>query len=306
MHGSVHIIHKNAILIESCKSNRDLRTLRSLHARVLALGIAHHDFLRVKLVSSYAHCSQLPDALHIFHCARRRPTFLFNSLIKAFDSLNLHSQSINFYLYMLQSGKLPDRHTFPSLLKSCASLSALHLGRLVHAAAVVHGFSSDIANSNALIAMYAKSGDVVTARRVFDEMPERNVVSWSAIIGAYGAHGMCQEALGLFEDMLESGVLPDSKTFTSVLAACSHGGMVETGRKVFETMEERFGVRPRLEHYTCMVDLLGKAGAQEEAKALIERIDSPPDRALWRAFLGACRLHGSNLNPSDPSLGSTC
>ncbi|KAG9444409.1 hypothetical protein H6P81_015749 [Aristolochia fimbriata] len=296
MHGSVHIIHKYANLIESCTSKKDLRTLRSLHARALVRGIAHHDFLRVKLVSSYAASARLSDALHIFHRAHRRPTFLFNTLIRAFASLNRHVDSLNLYVYMLRSGKPPDRHTLPSLLKSCASLSALHLGRRLHAAAVVHGFSSDAANSNALIAMYARCGDAGSARRVFDEMSERDVASWSAMVGCYGVHGRCAEAVEMFEEMVGSGVSPDGAALTAVLAACSHGGLVETGRRVFETMEGRFGVRPRLEHYTCMVDLLCKAGAVEEAKALIgsmEEDDVTVDRAFWRAFLAPYRIRGS-------------
>lgn len=141
--------------------------------------------------------------------------------------------------------------------------------------------------------MYSKCGCIDAARVLFDAMSEPNVVSWSAMIGAYGGHGRSEEAVALFEQMVgEAGIAPDAMTFTAVLAACSHGGNVELGRKVFGMMEGSFGIRPRLEHYTCMVDLLGRAGEVEEAERLLLGMKLVPDAALWGALLGTCRIHG--------------
>ncbi|KAA8549951.1 hypothetical protein F0562_001641 [Nyssa sinensis] len=123
-------------------------------------------------------------------------------------------------------------------------------------------------------------------------MPERNPVTWSAIMAAYGMHGNFGEVFGLFEQMADEGILPDGMTFTTVLTACSHGGLTDTERKYFEMMEGRFGVMPRLEHYTCMVDMFGQAGCVDEAKALIEGMEVEPDEALWGALLRACKIHG--------------
>ncbi|KAF8377345.1 hypothetical protein HHK36_030722 [Tetracentron sinense] len=250
------------------------------------------DHLRAKLVSSYATCSQMLEAYHIFSYTNRQSTFLYNSMIRGYASIHLFSQSLTFYRQMLLQGKQHDFATLPSVLKSCAGLSALHLGRQVHVAVLVHGFSSDVATSNALISMYSKCGDLATARRVFDEMPVRNPITWSAMMAGYGIHGVFGEVFRLFEQMLAVGESPDEVTFTAILMACSHSRLIAEGREYFEMMQRRFGVRQKLEHYTCMVDMLGRAGYVEEAEALIEGMEVKPDEALWGALLGACRVHG--------------
>ncbi|XP_060673003.1 putative pentatricopeptide repeat-containing protein At1g56570 isoform X2 [Ziziphus jujuba] len=193
---------------------------------------------------------------------------------------------------MLISHKPIDCHTLPVVLKSCAGLSSLRLGRQVHGAVFVHGFGSDMANSNALITMYAKCGHLAGARKVFDGMPERNEISWSAMMAGYGMHGGFAEVFQLFEKMVSEGQRPDGVTFTTILTACSHGGLTEEGRLYFEMMERRFGLRPILEHYTCMVDMLGRVGRVEEAEELILGMELEPDEALWSALLGACKHHG--------------
>nr|POE60024.1 putative pentatricopeptide repeat-containing protein [Quercus suber] len=146
---------------------------------------------------------------------------------------------------MLLAAKPIDRHTLPVVLKSCAGLSALRLGRQVHNAVLVNGFTLDLGNSNALITM-----------------------------------------------MLEANERPDGVTFTTVLTACSHGGLTDKGREYFKMMQGRFGVKPGLEHYTCMVDMLGRVGQVEEAEKLIFGMEIEPDEALWAALLAACRIHG--------------
>lgn len=178
------------------------------------------------------------------------------------------------------------------VLKSCAGLLALRLGKQVHGAILVNGFALDLANLNALISMYAKCGELVGARKVFDGMLIRNEITWSAILAGYGMHGVFGEVFELFDRMVEAGERPDAVTFTTILTACSHGGFTEKGREYFGMMEQRFGVKPRLEHYTCMVDMLGRVGRVEEAEELALGMTVEPDAALWGALLGACRIHG--------------
>lgn len=193
---------------------------------------------------------------------------------------------------MILARKPIDSNTLPAVLKSVAGLSLLRVGRRVHASILVHGFGSDPAHCHALITMYGKCGDLWAAGKVFDKMPGRGIIAWSAMMGGYGMHGMCNEVFWLFDAMLSSGVWPDGVTFTTVLMACSHGGLVDKGKEYFGMMKERFGLRPSMEHYTCMVDMLGRAGRIDEARDVIERIEMEPDEALWRALLGACRIHG--------------
>lgn len=178
------------------------------------------------------------------------------------------------------------------VLKSCAGLSSLRLGKQVHGVVLVNGFALNLANSNALISMYAKCGHLECGRQVFDKMCVRNVVTWSTMMAGYGMNGMFGEVFELFDGMVEAGERLDGVAFTVVLTACSHGGFVEEGREYFEMMEVRFGVKPGLQHYTCMVDMFGRVGLVEEAEKLILRMEVEPDEALWGALLGACKTHG--------------
>ncbi|OMP03811.1 hypothetical protein COLO4_10191 [Corchorus olitorius] len=193
---------------------------------------------------------------------------------------------------MIIAQKPFDIFTLPPVLKSCGHLSDLTLGTQLHGSVLVHGYSSDLANNNSLISMYGKCGELECARKVFDDMPVRSYVSWSALMMGYEKVGMAWEVFNLFQKMVEMGMEVDGLTLTTVLTACSRQGMVEKGKEIFERMEGRFGVKPGLEHYTCMVDMLGKAGLVEEAEELVMGMQMEKDDALWNALLAACKIHG--------------
>lgn len=193
---------------------------------------------------------------------------------------------------MLVACKPIDCHTFPAILKSCAGLSALRLGQQIHTAVLTNGFALDIANSNSLITMYSKSGDLISARKVFDTLRCRNLISWSAMMSGYGMHGDFKKVIFMFDMMVNVGILPDHMTFTIALTACSHGGLIDRGKDYFEMMKKKFGIRPGLVHYTCMVDMLGRAGCLDEAEDLILEMDVEPDEALWGVLFRACKIHG--------------
>ncbi|KAK9156849.1 hypothetical protein Scep_003423 [Stephania cephalantha] len=284
-----------ASLIETCSSTKDLKKLKQTHAQVVSLGIYHHDFIRSKLVSAYASCLRIHEAIHIFSRTNRQPTFLYNCLIRAYASLDLHRTSLRLFRQMMGAHKSPDRHTFPSLLKSIGHLSSLNLARQVHGFVVVMGDAGDLCVGNALVTAYAKCGCLGTARKVFDEMRDKNVVTWSSMMSGYAMHGESGEVMRLFEEMVEAGERPDEKVFTAVLVACSYAGWREVGWGFLRVMKERFGVKAGVEHYTCLVDMLGKAGKVEAAeKAVAEMVAEGVvcDEALWRALLGACRAQG--------------
>ncbi|KAK7371202.1 hypothetical protein VNO78_36770 [Psophocarpus tetragonolobus] len=281
-----------ATLLDAYTSSKNFKNLKRIHSLAITLGISSNDFIRSKLVSSYACCAQLREANILFSFTNRQPTFLFNSLIRAHSSVKLFSQSLSIFRQMVLAYKPLDRHTLPVVLKSCSGLSALRLGKQVHGAVLVNGFALDLSNSNALINMYAKCGHLVSARKVFDRMWKRNEITFSTMMAGYGMHGKCGEVFELFDRMLEEGERPDCVTFTVVLSACSHGGFIDKGREYFEMMQARFGVKPGHQHYTCMVDMFGRVGQVEEAEKLILRMEVEPDEALWGALLGACKTHG--------------
>ncbi|KAE8683678.1 pentatricopeptide repeat-containing protein [Hibiscus syriacus] len=281
-----------ASLLDKCSSTKSLQKLKQIHAKTILLNISSHSFLRTKLVSAYASCSQMREAHILFFFTSRQPTFLYNSIIRAHSSLNQSSQSLAVFHHMISAQKPFDIFTLPPVLKSCGQLSDLTLGRELHGAVLVNGYSSNLANNNSLISMYGKCGELDCAMKLFDEMPVRSYVSYSALMVGYEKLGMAMEVFILFDKMVEMGMVVDEVTLTTVLTTCSREGMVEKGKEVFEKMEESFGVKPKLEHYTCMVDMLGKAGLVEEAEELVMGMELETDMALWNALLTACRVHG--------------
>ncbi|CAN0887679.1 Pentatricopeptide repeat-containing protein At2g34400 [Linum grandiflorum] len=137
--------------------------------------------------------------------------------------------------------------------------------------------------------MYAKCGQLDCARKVFDEIPQRDLVSWNSMISGYAQMGSARKAMRLFLDMRDLGIDPNEITFVAVLSACVHGGLVDEGRQLFEMMKPSFGVVPTIEHFSCMVDLLARAGLLHEAWEFIEKMPGKPDEIVLGALLAACR-----------------
>jgi pentatricopeptide repeat protein len=182
--------------------------------------------------------------------------------------------------------------TLATLLSACAELLALRLGREVHAHVIRSTVDRHSLVENGLINMYAKCGIVAAARKVFEGMKVRDLVSWNSMLAGYGMHGLCDDALGVFADMDRAKVAPDGVTFVAVLSACSHAGRVTEGRRLFDQMQVEHKISPSMEHYTCMVDLLGRAGLLRDASDLIETMPMGADLCAWGALLNSCRIHG--------------
>ncbi|XP_038725022.1 pentatricopeptide repeat-containing protein At5g16860 [Tripterygium wilfordii] len=208
---------------------------------------------------------------------------------EANDALELFSQMLKQEKYVK-----PNAFTISCALIACARLSALRFGRQIHAYVLRNQHSSQMHFvSNCLIDMYSKSGDIDTARVVFDNMQQRNAISWTSLMTGYGMHGRGKEALWVFDEMRRAGLVPDGVTFLVLLYACSHSGMVEQGIEYFNAMENEFGVSPGAEHHACMVDLFGRAGRLDEAMKLIEEMPMEPTPLVWVALLNGCRIHAN-------------
>ncbi|KAK1314149.1 Pentatricopeptide repeat-containing protein [Acorus calamus] len=190
---------------------------------------------------------------------------------------------------LLHDGLRPDRHVLSITIKACAAFPSDRCASAVHALSVKVGYGDDTVFANSLIHAYARCGGLIASEHVFLGMSARDVVSWNAMIKAYAAHGRGEEACDAFSRM---DVPPDEDTFVGVLAACSHAGLVERGRALFDAMQGTHGIAPQLDHYACVVDMLGRAGRLPEAESLIDRMPMEPDSVIWSALLGACRKHG--------------
>ncbi|XP_061357917.1 pentatricopeptide repeat-containing protein At5g16860 [Gastrolobium bilobum] len=250
------------------------------------------------LIDMYAKCESIEVAHTMFDSIspKDRDVVTWTVMIGGYaqhgdanHALQLFSQ-----MFKVDNSIKPNDFTLSCALMACARLAALRLGRQIHAYVLRNRYDSVILFvANCLIDMYSKSGDVDTAQIVFDNMPERNAVSWTSLITGYGMHGRGEDALRVFDEMRKVALVPDGITFLVVLYACSHSGMVDHGINFFYRMSKDFGVDPGAEHYACMVDLLGRAGRLGEAMKLINEMPVEPTPVVWVALLSACRIHSN-------------
>ncbi|CAI0418952.1 unnamed protein product [Linum tenue] len=204
--------------------------------------------------------------------------------------------ALNFCSVMQTEGIRPNFVTVALLLSSCASLKDFMYGRCIHGWALRNtrlGFLSRVEVATCLIDIYSKCGSLESAQHIFNALPMvvKDIYIWSVIIAGYGMHGHAETAVSLFRQMVDSGIKPNEVTFTSVLHACSHAGLVDDGLYLFNLMQEDTRRSPNVDHYTCIIDLLGRAGRLEEAYDIITTMPSAPSHAVWGALLGACVIH---------------
>eukprot|EP01018_Ginkgo_biloba_P032508 Gb_20682 [translate_table: standard] len=231
----------------------------TLFYRVHRTGIEPDQFIFASVLPACDNLKDLKD-IHEEIIKSVKPNLkTFASVLPACTSLADLEQGMEIHEEIIKSVK-PDTNTYTSVLPACASLAALEQAIEIHEAIVASGFQSDVCVTNALVDMYAKCGNIENARDVFDNMPQRDVVSWTGMIGAYAMHGYGKEALKLFEEMQHSGTNPNHVTLICVLSACCHAGLVEEGRQYFDCMRQCYHITPSMEHYSCMVDLLGVLG----------------------------------------------
>ncbi|KAL4181688.1 hypothetical protein AMTRI_Chr12g238620 [Amborella trichopoda] len=244
------------------------------------------------LVSAYMKLGKLEEAQRVFHEIPEKNLISYNAIISGFLQNGLPIEASALF-YQLQGSKLkPNSLTLNLFLNICASKSSLAHGKEAHSYILRHGHESETILNNALITMYAKCGALTTSRRVFDEILERDLVTWNAMISGYAQHGHGAEVIACFEAMQNEEVKPDCVTFTLLLTGCSHAGLVQDGLRIFSLMVERYRIEPGLDHYSCVVDLLGRAGRLQEAEKCISSMPFEADSCIWWALLSACRAHG--------------
>jgi pentatricopeptide repeat protein len=192
---------------------------------------------------------------------------------------------------MVEAGFLIDRFICSSVISLCANIARPLYGKLLHGYATKVGIQSDLSVSSSLVKLYSKTGNLFDSRKVFDEINSPDLVTWTAIIDGYAQHGSGQDSLEMFDLMIRRGIKPDNFVLVTILSACSRNGLVEEGFNLFKSMRTVYGVEPVLDHYCCMVDLLGRSGRLAEAKSFIESMPMKPDFMVWSTLLAACRLH---------------
>ncbi|XP_068642126.1 pentatricopeptide repeat-containing protein At5g66520 [Aristolochia californica] len=243
------------------------------------------------MINGYAKTGLIETAYEIFRQMPVRNVISWTSLITTCVEFGLFKEALSLFHDMLIEQVEPDAVTLATVLSACAQLGALDQGQWVRSYIDKNEIKPDTVLSCALVDMYAKCGDVEEALNVFNKIKKKNVQTWTAMINGLAIHGRGREALNLFIEMKRAGIKPNEISFTGVLTACSYAGMVEEGTSLFRSMQTVDKVSPSIEHYGCMVDLLGRVGLLEEAEEMVMAMPMKPNAVIWGALLGACRLH---------------
>ncbi|KAJ7522770.1 hypothetical protein O6H91_18G025800 [Diphasiastrum complanatum] len=264
---------------------------RMIHRKIIDKGIEDDVVVGNALVNMYDRCAALKDAERVFKEMPERDLVSWNSLIGAYARHGHSKRAFHLFRQMQQEGINPDKVTFLKVIDACDSVIYLEDGTLMHASIIENGLESDIVLANSLIHMYGKCGSLEEARNVFNKMSRRDIVSWNTMIAEYADHGHGIEAIELVGQMHHEGFMCNRITLLSILAACSHAGLVPEGCHYFTSMNGDLDIAPTIEHFGCMIDLLARAGRLDEAEELISTMPFEPDHVMWMAMLGACRTH---------------
>lgn len=243
------------------------------------------------LVDMYSKCGYSNDARRVFDEMPIKNVVSWSALIAGYVQGNRFKDALLLFQDMLIADVRPNQTTLTSVLTASAQLGALDQGRWVHEYINRNALDMNSITVTALIDMYAKCGCVCEAMLVFENFPKKNVYSWTAMINGLAMHGDALGALKLFRQMLSSGVQPNGVTFISVLSACAHGCLVNEGCNLFEVMKHKYHMEPNIDHYGCMIDILGRAGYLEEARKLIKDMPMEPTPGVWGTLFGACMIH---------------
>ncbi|XP_061352576.1 pentatricopeptide repeat-containing protein At1g20230-like [Gastrolobium bilobum] len=313
-------------ILPACSELKDLNSGKAIHGFALRHEMVENVFVCSALVSMYARCLSVKHARIVFDLMPHRDVVSWNGVLTAYFTNKEYAKGLALFSQMskegvkadeatwnaviggsMQNGQTedalemlrkmqymgfkPNQITISSILPACSILESLRMGKEVHCYVFRHWLIGDLTSTTALVYMYAKCGDLNLSRNVFSMMPRKDVFAWNTMIIANAMHGNGKEVLLLFENMLQSGVKPNSVTFIGVLSGCSHSRLIEEGLQIFNSMSRDYLVGPDANHYSCMVDVFSRVGRLDEAYEFIQRMPMGPTASAWGALLGACRVY---------------
>ncbi|OMO75784.1 hypothetical protein COLO4_25877 [Corchorus olitorius] len=280
-------------VLKACAGQQALNYGMEIHNRIIKSGMGLHSFVGSALVDMYCKCGMMEEAEKIHDRIEQQTMVCWNAMISGFSLQEVSEEAQNFFSQMLEMGVKPDHFTYATVLDTCSNLATIGLGRQIHAQIIKLELQSDVYICSTLVDMYSKCGNMHDSKLMFEKATNRDFVTWNAMICGYAQHGLGEEALKTFEDMIRANVMPNHATFVSVLRACAHIGLVEKGLHYFGLMSSDYGLAPQLEHYSCMVDIMGRAGQVNEALKLINDMPFEPDDVILRTLLSICKIRGN-------------
>ncbi|XP_057430611.1 pentatricopeptide repeat-containing protein At1g26900, mitochondrial-like isoform X2 [Lotus japonicus] len=280
------------ILLPAAGDRGDFVVGKSLHGYCIQIGLSSHLNVLTALIDMYAKIGRVHWGRKIFDGLVEKDVVLWNCLIGNYARNGLVGEAVYLLQQMRIQGMKTNSSTFVGLLSACPASESIHLVRHVTSFIEEEKLQLDAVLGTALVDMCAKCGFLDEAMGIFERMEDKDVKSWTAMISGHGVHGQPTKAIRLFNRMENEGFKPNGVTFLAILTACSHGGLVIEGMYIFKHMVQEFGFSPHIEHYGCLIDLLGRAGMLHEAYKLIKSLPIKGDATAWRTLLSACRVYG--------------
>ncbi|KAJ6827931.1 pentatricopeptide repeat-containing protein, chloroplastic [Iris pallida] len=276
--------------LPACTQLENLSHIKTVHGASTRRGLVPHLALETAVIDSYAKCGELRLAELLFTRMTERSLVSWNAMITAYAQNGKCLKALRLFYNLLHEWPLkPDDFTVSCIIPAYAQLESLRHGKQIHAYAIKLGYITNTSIVNSMINMYARCGDLQASKVLFKEMSCKDITSWNTMLMAYGIHGFGKDALETFSRLKEHGLQPNESTFVSVLSACGISGLADEGWTHFNSMEVEYGIVPQVEHYGCMVDLLGRAGDLGQAKEFIETMPLAPTARIWGALLTASR-----------------
>ncbi|XLR52715.1 hypothetical protein S83_003387 [Arachis hypogaea] len=284
-----------AVILSSSAELGLLEAGKQVHAASEKFGFYEDEYVSSGLINAYSKCGKMESSKNVFNKLPKVDVVCWNSMIAGFSINSQDNEAFSFFKQMRQCSFYPSEFSFTIIVSSCAKLSSLSQGRQVHAQIIKDGYEDDIFVGSSLIEMYCKCGNVDQARYFFDIMPSKNTVTWNEMIHGYAQNGYGDEAVSLYKDMITSGEKPDDITFVAVLTGCSHSALIDEGIEIFNSIQQRFEVVPKSDHYTCIIDCLSRAGRFQEVEVILDTMPCRDDPVVWEVVLSSCRIH-TNLS----------
>ncbi|GMI65183.1 mitochondrial RNA editing factor 29 [Hibiscus trionum] len=278
-------------LVVECGFVGALELGKQLHVYIVRSEICISLALATALVDMYGKCGEIKNAKAVFDSVKNKDVMIWSAMIAAYARTRYTDHAFDLFVKMRDNGVTPNQVTMATMLSLCAEVGAHDMGKWVHTVIRRQVVKMDTILKTALLEMYAKCGDIDGAWKLFREAKDRDISMWNTMMAGFGMHGCGKEALELLFEMGSVGARPNDITFIGLLHACSHAGLVEEGKLMFEKMVHEFGLVPKIEHYGCMVDLLGRAGHLDEAYEIIKNMPIRANAIIWSALLAACKLH---------------
>ncbi|CAN1252278.1 Pentatricopeptide repeat-containing protein At2g27610 [Linum perenne] len=243
------------------------------------------------LVSVYSKAGMIDNARAVFDRIIAHDVVSWTAMISGYLQNGNAERAVDLFRGMSKESVRPNEFTYSTILTARPMISPFQQGMQIHAWSIKSRRNDALCVCSALVTMYAKTGDIESANEVFRRQRERDLVSWNSMISGYAQHGDVEKALEVFKEMQILGMEMDGVTFISVISACTHGGLIDEGRRYFDEMVKEHRIEPTMEHYSCLVDLYGRAGQLEKAMEVINSMPFPPSATVWRTILGASRVH---------------